>query len=226
MIAVLAPVLRRPERVVPFVDRFTVCDHGTDARLELLCSRGDVAEIAACQQAADIHDQVTARVLPGPWRPGDWARKLNWAMSDAPDEWFLLGADDLVFHPGWAAAVMRAHDRSQACVVGTNDTANPRVVRGQHSTHPAVHRDYRECGTADQAGIVLHEGYGHQFVDDELVQTARVRGTFAFAHDAIVEHHHPDWGTADRDATYDLGQSMFDRDRTLFLQRQPLWLGG
>jgi hypothetical protein len=46
-------------------------------------------------------------------------------------------------------------------------------MAGRHSTHSLVTRDYVErFGTIDEAGVVLHEGYPHEFVDDEFVQTA------------------------------------------------------
>jgi hypothetical protein len=48
------------------------------------------------------------------------------------------------------------------------------VIRGEHSTHPIIVRSYIEGqGAIDEPGKALHEGYWHNFVDDELIGTAR-----------------------------------------------------
>jgi hypothetical protein len=88
-----------------------------------------------------------------------------------------------------------------------------------------VNRDYWECGTIDERNLVCHEGYRHWFVDTELVETARVRGTYAHAHDALVEHFHPIYRGAEMDDTYRLGQSFVPQDRRLFMRRRRLWSG-
>lgn len=119
---------------------------------------------------------------------------------------------------------MRAANRGDFCVVGTNDMGNSRVIAGNHSTHPLVHRDYLACGTVDEVGIVLHEGYQHQFADDEFVQTAKVRRVYAHAFDAFVEHLHPNWGKGRDDATYRRGQAGFSADKRLYDQRCAMWL--
>jgi hypothetical protein len=82
---------------------------------------------------------------------------------------------------------------------------------GRHATHSLVHADYRECGTLDEPWKLLHEGYWHNFVDDELVGTAMLRGTFAMAGDAHVEHLHPNWRKAADDETYRRGMASFHR---------------
>jgi hypothetical protein len=79
-------------------------------------------------------------------------------------------------------------------------------------------------GTVDEPGRLLHEGYGHNFVDNELVETAKTRDAWTFAADSIVEHLHPSWGKAERDQTYNIGRARFDADRRYFQRRQRLWM--
>lgn len=221
--------LGRPERAASVARsaRESVDPEVHRLRVLFMCSPGDDETIAAC------HD-TTEDVCVVPWESGkkgeggvgDWARKHNLAYSRMSEEWMLLGSDDIVFHPGWFDAcldVAAAH-RNGACVVGTNDLGNKRVMAGNHSTHPLVHRDYIYCGgVIDDPTRLLPEVYGHWFVDDEFVQTAQMRGTYAHAFDALVEHLHPEWGKAANDDTYDIGQETVHRDRDLFNQRQMLW---
>lgn len=162
-------------------------------------------------------------MLDHPQAPGDYARKINAGYRASSEPLMLLGADDITFRPGWLEAAI-AQLAPGIGVVGTNDLGSGRVMAGQHATHPLVTRHYADTyGTIDEPGIVLHEGYGHNFVDDEFVGTARQRHAFAFAADAIVEHHHPDWGKADRDDVYDLGRERWAYDRLLWKTRRRLW---
>jgi len=67
---------------------------------------------------------------------------------------------------------------------------------------------------------VCHEGYGHWFVDDEIVTVAKQRGAWAMAFHSKVEHLHPLWGLAEDDDTYRLGQSHVEADKALFRSRR------
>jgi hypothetical protein len=220
-VAVLVPVLGRPHRAAPVAASIRASD--PRARPIFLCSPGDDDEIMAVRGCDE-----PAVVVPWEAGPGDYAGKMNLGFKLVGDEWVFLGADDLVFHEGWFDACLREHDRTDACVIGTNDMGNARVIAGKHSTHTLVHRDYLECGTIDEDDLILHPGYTHQFVDDEFVQTADARGTYAHAKDAFVEHLHPSWGKGSDDPTYRRGAEQFDRDRRLYEERQRLWrhLGG
>lgn len=219
MIAVLAPVLRRPDRAGPLAESLFASE--PDATLMWLCSPGDLEEQQACQAAGGVVTVVA-------WEPGhaDWARKINYGFALARNlgcRWMLLGSDDLRFHAGWADEAVRVGDETGACVVGTNDLGNATVMRGDHSTHPLVHRDYLECGTVDAEGRIASECYWHNWVDAELVQTAKSRGTWAFADGSHVEHLHPFWRKGDDDPVYQLGRSHYKDDQDLYYSRRHLW---
>lgn len=220
-VAILIPVLGRPDRVGPLIDSLTVSeDPEAPATPYFVCSPGDTAEIAAVEESG-------AELLVVDWRPGrgDYAKKMNYAWRATVEEWVFLGADDLVFRPGWLAACFRVYGETDACVIGTNDLGNRSVVAGTHSTHTLVRREYEECGTIDDPTVILHEGYWHQYVDNEFVETAKWRATFASASDAHVEHLHPFWGKGRMDATYakatDAGHARDDKQT--FDLRRRLW---
>lgn len=210
-VAVLVPVLGRPHRVKPLVQSIA---RGTPEPHSILfiCDSDDrptqdEVALAGCRM-----------ISPG----GTYSEKINAGIAATTEPLLFLAADDLHFHRGWLTAAA-AHMRGPVGVVGTNDLGNRRVIAGEHATHSLVARWYAEVGTIDEPGKLLHEGYQHCFTDDELVATAKKRGAWAFAADAIVEHQHPDWGKADRDPIYDKGQATFRDDRRVFRTRRQLW---
>lgn len=216
-VAVLVPALRRPHRVAPLVDNI----HATtpDARVVFICSPEDTAEQVAVRAVdADL------LVLDRRCEPGDYARKINLGVTLTDEPYLLFGADDLRFTDGWFDRAVRLMSDTIG-VVGTNDLGNAKVIAGEHATHPLVARWYCEWGTVDEPGKPLHEGYDHNFVDNEFIGTAQARQAWAFAPDSIVEHLHPSWGKASMDDVYERGRSGWNTDRRLFTKRAKKWLG-
>lgn len=218
-VVLLCPVLARPERVRGLLDSVAASIVETPVRCLFIASAHDDAELRALGEHAAEHV-----VVPWPWGPGDYARKINHGYAVTDEPWMFLAADDLRFRPGWADATLAVARKSGARVIGTNDLGNPQVIAGRHSTHTLVARSYVDkLGTIDEPGKVLHEGYSHNFVDDELVGTAKSRGEWRFAKRAVVEHLHPSWGKGAVDPTYQLGRAGFDEDHALFMERRALW---
>jgi hypothetical protein len=150
-----------------------------------------------------------------------YASKLNYGYRMVGADWLLLVGDDVKFHPGWLEAALAKADETGAQVVGVNGLGTERERAGQFATHQLVRRAYvDEVGASwDGPGVVAHEGYGHMFVDDEIVTAAMRRGVWAMAVDSIVEHVHHYFGKAPVDDTYRLGESSFAADRALFRTR-------
>jgi hypothetical protein len=213
-VVILVPVLTRPQNVGPLVDSVA---ETCDARLLFIASPERHTEFEAIEAAG-------AEYLVTPFGPkhGDYARKINWGITQTDEAFIFMGADDLRFHEGWLErALLFAGDFA---VVGTNDLGNAMVMAGDHSTHSLVDRGYvEEMGTADEPGKALHEGYWHEFVDDEFVRTAMSRGEFVSCRDSIVEHMHPHWGKAPSDAIYDVSARRLRRGRRLYRERAHLW---
>lgn len=216
-VVLVVPVLRRPHRVAPLLESIEAATPEPHRTL-FICSPDDEAELAAVVAAGADH-----LVLDEPPGRGDYARKVNAAYRASSEPLLFLAADDLAFHPRWLERA-RARLTDRIHVVGTNDLGNRRVLAGRHATHSLVTRTYvAERGTIDEPDKVLHEGYEHEYVDDEFVGTAMRRRAWAFAKDSIVEHLHPSWGKAPTDPLYDAQAARMRTSRPLFLRRRRLW---
>jgi hypothetical protein len=213
---VVVPVLRRPHRAGPFMS-------------SLLESRDFWQSPPAVTVYAVVGDDdaetQTAWIVAGAnvlcTSTTTFPEKVNHAYSMTNEPWLFLTGDDVVFHSGWVEELLRVAAETGAQVVGSNDLANPRSVDGSHAPHMLISRQYiAEQGASwDGPGVVCHEGYRHMFVDDEIVTVAKQRGVFAFARDAVVEHLHPVVEKAEVDATYRLGWSYSDLDKSRFAER-------
>ena len=225
MIAVVVPVLGRPQNAQPLADSLnyaTTCDY----TLVFVCSPDDKEEIAACIQATPFHGYV----MVADWQPcpGDFARKVNLAYAETDADWIFQAADDVTFQPGWDTALLACHERTGALVIGSNDDANPTVKRGHHSTHSLIARSYIDDPGAsmDGPGTVFSTAYAHAYCDNELVQLAKHRGVWAWAGDSHVTHHHWVWGTAPKDETYERGAASMREDGRIYQQRSRMWTRG
>jgi hypothetical protein len=219
--AVIVPVLGRPQNAAPFM-------------ASLRASGADLAKVYAvvdddmiCDSTAAAWRAAGAEVLRTSWtdkttalRSGTFAEKVNHAYRCTDEPWLFLVGDDVKFEPGWLDHAQHAA-RDGAHVVGTNDLHNPRVVKGEHATHLLVRRAYiDERGSSwDGPKVVCHEGYRHNFPDDEVVTVAKQRKVWAFAKHSKVEHLHPLWGLAADDETYELGRAHIEEDKALFEAR-------
>lgn len=212
-VVVLVPMLGRPHTVAPLRESLAA---STDrARLQWLVTSTDEDVIRAVRG-----DDV---MLVPPRARGDYAYKMNLGYHSSSEPLIFLGACDIRFHAGWLEAC-EAKVAQGFGVVGTNDLGNSRTATGQLSTHTLVTRDYADrFGVIDQPGQLLHEGYWHEFCDNELVDTAKARGQYGHAADAVVEHLHPMWGKAEPDAMYDNALRRMGQGYALYKKRRPLW---
>lgn len=220
-LSILAPVLNRPELAEPLVASLQQTTR-RDWELVFILSPGDKAEQRAVK--AIRHERVRWIVMRQQPGPGDYARKINRGFRNTANvPWVFQAADDLRFHPGWDELAIRTGDELGVGIVGTNDLCNSEVMRGRHSTHSLIRRSYiDECGGSDTPGRVMHEGYAHNWCDNELVEVAMSRQCFAMSA-AIVEHLHPNCGKAERGSTYELGLAQFHTDSALLKARREWW---
>lgn len=226
-IVVVVPVLGRPQNAAPLAANLADVTE-LDYRLVFVCSPDDTEQQRACEDT--YGDTLMMLADPG---PGDFARKVNAAYRLTEEPWIFQAADDVRFEPGWDTALMSRARTTGALVIGTQDSGNPMVKAGRHSTHTLVARSYADDPGAsmDGPGTVFSEAYGHQWTDTELVQLAMARGVWAFCDDARVTHLHPFWvgkparGKMPLDATYTRGMSTSTEDSRLFQQRSKMWRG-
>lgn len=221
-LVILVPILKRAHRVGPLMDSVRQATPG--ARVMFVCTPGDDAVIDAVESQVEISDYALS-----PWPAngrGDYARKINMGYRVTDQPLMFLGADDLAFTPGWfERATSHVHGHDARVVVGTSDGHNARTLHGILSTHSLVTRAYADqFGVVDQPGAVLHEGYWHEYVDNELCETAKARRRYAHAADAVVEHLHPDYGLAPNDEVYEDQRHARQRwGRRVFHERSKLW---
>ena len=213
-LAILVPVLRRPQNVRPLLESIAATTPG--ARVLFIADPDDWREIDELRYAQGLDWPMVVDVLK--W-DGSYARKINAAIRHTSEGLLFLGADDLRFVEGWREAA-EAH-LHPAEVVGVNDLL-ARPHRPDHATHFLVTRAYAAKGTIDGQDGLLSEAYEHNFVDDELIATAVQRGVYAYAEDAQINHLHPLAG-APMDPTYEKGYETMRRDRRRFNIRRQMW---
>lgn len=177
---------RRPARLVDTLTSF----HNTTVTYDVeALVVADLPEThSALERIAHIYSPVPV-TAPQAWN-------LGAATSKA--QWFGLGADDLLFHPGWIEAVWPLMQERWG-VIGINDGADS-FNRLGWATHWLVSREF--CMT-HMGGVMVPPVYAHGMVDVEVCQLAQRLGMFTYAAGAKVEHLHPDWNKADRDALYE-----------------------
>jgi hypothetical protein len=188
----------------------------------LRASSGLVTAYAVCNtdeaDQAETWAAAGARILFAPAHT--FAERMNDGYRRTDEPFVFVVGDDVRFRKGWLdqaqAVAARGFD-----VIGTNDLGNPRVIAGEHATHLLIRRSYiDETGASwDGPKVLAHEGYGHWYVDDEIVTAAKQRGVWAMAIDSHVEHLHPMWGKGADDPLYQLGLSLADGDRAQFEAR-------
>lgn len=228
-LVIAVPMLGRPHHVAPLLD--SIRETAPGARVMFVVTHGDDSvwsTVLRCwargRGSGRYRENVTVGAISMPWSGrGDYAKKINQVIARTREPLIFTGASDLRFHAGWLEAAIGKLAPGIG-VVGTNDLGSPRVVSGEHATHMLVTRDYvQRLGTIDERGKFFHEGYPHEFVDDEAVETAKRRHAWAMALDAHVEHLHPDWGKGERDRMYDQAPARARVGRRVFEARRRLW---
>jgi hypothetical protein len=149
--ALLIPVLCRPQRVAPLLESISEATPEPH-RVVFAASDGPtIAELDRLGQEYLRDDHL---------RPEEqsWGRRINRLFAYTDEPFVFLGADDLLFWPDWLSEALRVMARVDG-VVMCADLLNPR------GTSPLVSRRYilEEGGTVDDTGLVIHEGYRHNW---------------------------------------------------------------
>jgi hypothetical protein len=157
-----------------------------------------------------------------------FAERMNAGYLATREAWVFVTGDDVRFRKGWLDQAESVALQTGASVIGTNDLGNPRVISGEHATHILVRRSYVDARGASWDGpeVLAHEGYGHWYVDDEIVTAAKQRHAWAMAIDSHVEHLHPQWGKAQVDDIYMSGVACAGQDQETFSARLAQYSGG
>jgi hypothetical protein len=133
--------------------------------------------------------------------------------------------DDVIFHAFWYEEAIK-HLSPLVQVIGTNDLS-PHTEGGVNCTMPIIRRSYINelGGNYNEPGNAYHEGYWHNFAESEMWHLAQHRRVARWVEECVIEHRHPDWGTADMDATYAEGaKTGWNEDAALYEERKMRWM--
>jgi len=211
--AVLIPTLNRPHKLSGIVDNLKKTTK--NYTLYFILEKDDV-------QSQEVAKALDCMVLIN--NGGTFASAINHAFLVTTEPYLFLSADDCVYHAGWLDEALKLMT-DDVGVVGTNDLSNnPVIVNGTMSVNSLVSRKYLDefTGTIDKSYPFLYN-YGHNYTDQELVETAQFRGKYAHAYKSHVEHKHWVHKTAPMDSTYQIAIDRNGKDTETFNSRKHLW---
>lgn len=211
-VAVIVPVMARPQNAEPFMRSLRA---STGLAKAYAIANPDDEETVKAWDAAGATVILTVEGETFPVKAN-----VGYRLTDEP--WIFLCGDDVTFRPGWLDHAQQTGNVHGKDLIATNDAGNPRVLAGQHATHPLIRRTYidEQGASWDGPGVLVHEGYRHNCCDDEWTAVAKQRGAFAAALGSIVEHQHPMWNdNVEEDAVYRKGKAHLHHDRRLFKGR-------
>lgn len=146
------------------------------------------------------------------------------AIYEATDEpIFLWANDDFHFLQDWDEEPLKMFDNPDISVLGLHD-GNPNT---KYFSISLVRRKYikEQSGVVDMPNRVLYP-YEHNFVDDELTETAQSRGVWDKYPGPCIEHRHPSFtwlGEFPDDDTYRKNGKTITVDLETFNNRRRLW---
>lgn len=145
---------------------------------------------------------------------GYWAVKTNW---------FVLSQDDIIFHKGWLDNAKK-HISKGIKVVGLYD-GYPYHLQSQHSVAWLINKNYVQKNSLSigHKNVLFNPDYKKNYADNELNDTAKFRGVWAYASDSLAEHLHPGFNKSQMDSTYQMNENFLGEDRELYNSRIHLW---
>jgi hypothetical protein len=213
VIAVIIPTLGRPHKVQSIVTNLQ--ETAPEVTPYFVIEPNDAVTAEA---VADVHGNTIINR-----RVASYAGAVNTALHETSEPYLYVSADDFEYHNEWLPPLLNEIDSFGIC--GSNDLHNKEVLAGTMATSFLIRRDYAVTACIDQPGIMLHEGYTHNFVDTEVIGTARSRNQFKHCSNSHVEHKHYLWGLAPHDDTYAKSVKQHEADWRTFNNRKVLWGG-
>lgn len=210
-LGIYCPTFGRPheiKRVADDLKKYTKTPYTLYFGLE----PGDVESIRAC----DGYNIVFNNGNPC------YSDALQAIYEATKEPYFLWANDDFHFTDGWDVEPMKLIESYG--VVGLHDS-NPHT---RYFSISLVNRKYIEdqSGVIDMPNRVLYP-YSHNYVDDELTETAQSRGKWTFhAGECIIHKHHSFAWLPDRpevDDTYRKNDTHLGEDTRTFSSRRSLW---
>lgn len=139
---------------------------------------------------------------------------LGYKVMKGCADWYVLGSDDQMYRPGWLAEALRIAKSFDAWVVGFNDG---HTYIEEYAPHYMMSAAFIEQYLG---GYMVPPVYKSWWFDREVCEIARRANVYAPAWLAVVDHNHPDWGTAAMDDTYREAWPEHDKDRAIYFARR------
>jgi hypothetical protein len=155
-------------------------------------------------------------------RPPNTTAVQGWNLAfvaafEAGADWFIAGADDIVWRSGWLGEALKVARKEDAQVIGLNDGDDTRTDMEHYAAHTMVSREF---AIQHLGGVIVPPAYKSWWFDREICEKAAALGLYAPAYKAYAEHHHPDWQLAEVDATYRMARPLHSQDKRLYEQRK------
>ncbi len=208
-VAIVVPVMRRPQNA----ERFTKSLRESDADAEVFAVYD--AEDAATREAWEAAGAWMVLAETGE----SYACKVNWAFQFVTTPWVFICGDDVIFDPEWFKPIRYIINRQpEIRVIGVPDGSGSTA---DFAPHFLLAADYvTERGASwDGPGVVCHEGYRHNYVDNEIIDVAKKRGVWHLCRTSLVEHLHPAWRKGEWDEVYKIGVDSAPADAALYERR-------
>jgi hypothetical protein len=216
-VAVLIPTTGRAQQLEQRVSRLLMQEPPRDVCVAVVlaipATDSETMAAATRLQRHIHHARVELHVVerqPGTNAVEGWLLAFEYAAYNGAD-WFVLGADDLVWSDNWLRHALATASATGAGVIGLNDG---HTNQADYSSHFMMSRLY-----AEMHGFIP-EVYQSWWFDREVCQAAQLRGQYAASPRALVEHRHPDWQTAQMDATYQAAWPLHDVDKAVYERRR------
>lgn len=133
--------------------------------------------------------------------------RINHMYRETQEPYLFTGSDDVIFEKGWLEGLMGGIGKGYA-VIGANDGYNPM------STNFLIKREYieKQSGCLDTLNVIFYPKYQHNFVDVELLSTAKKRNQYVQVVNAKVTHHHWRKDPSKYDKTYQWADERVEKD--------------
>ena len=203
---VLLPTIYRPSQLRRVLE--SIRDTAPDIGIVVAIEQNDEA-------SALVAHEFGAILTRCPDHQGGVSYAWNIALRAAPAtaQAFVLGADDLIFKPGWYEATISALDSIGGDgLVGFNDLHKS----ADFSTHFLMTRNHL---VKVNGGVMACPHYRAEGVDYEACRRAQKAGKYIKANAAQVEH---DWNGRHPDQWFKLNMQSWGKTRRLMKEREKL----
>ena len=207
-VAVIVPTINRAEMLEPLVENIHAATE-SEHLIYLVVEDDDTESIEASRS-------LDAVLVPGSF--GSCSTAINAGYRASTEPFVAIVNDDCIFHPGWDTAALK-YFSDTVHIVGMNDGY------GDTKCFPMVRRAYIEqhSGVFDKPNTIFHT-YKSQGPDTEFAFYAMLRGVWANAPDAVVEHVNWRTGRADPDhPNYLKARDTINEDLAEYNRRWPHW---